>query len=76
MVSNVILYIFVETNQISMKTLLSLNNNFYPYNGNFIPQAGDNIFLDYTIEETKLFVVKFRTIDLANNQIIISIEKI
>lgn len=76
MVSNVILYIFVETNQISMKTLLSLNNNFYPYNGNFIPQAGDNIFLDYTIEETKFFVVKFRTIDLANNQIIISIEKI
>ena len=76
MVSIVILYIFVETNQISMKTLLSLNNNFYPYNGNFIPQAGDNIFLDYTIEETKFFVVKFRTVDLANNQIIISIEKI
>ena len=59
-----------------MKTLLSLNNNFYPYNGNFIPQAGDNIFLDYAIEDTKFFVVKFRTIDLANNQIIISIEKI
>ena len=59
-----------------MKTLLSLNTNFYPYNGNFIPQAGDNIFLEYSIEDTKCFVVKFRTIDLANNQIIISIEKI
>ena len=59
-----------------MKTLLSLNNNFYPYNGNFIPQSGDTIFLDYSIEDTKFFVVKFRTIDLANNQIIISIEKI
>jgi hypothetical protein len=59
-----------------MKTLLSLNTNFYPYNGNFILQAGDYIFLDYTIEDTKFFVVKFRTIDLANNQIIISIEKI
>jgi hypothetical protein len=56
--------------------MLSLNTNFYPYNGNFIPQAGDNIFLDYSIEDTKFFVVKFRTIDLANNQIIISIEKI
>ena len=59
-----------------MKTLLSFNNNFYPYNGNFIPQSGDKIFLDYTIDDTKFFVVKFRTIDLANNQIIISIEKI
>ena len=59
-----------------MKTLISLNSNFYPYNGNFIPQAGDNIFLDFAIEETKFFVVKFRTIDLSNNQIIISIEKI
>jgi hypothetical protein len=76
LVSIVIVYIFVETNQISMKTLLSLNTNFYPYNGNFIPQAGDNIFLDYSIEDNKFFVVKFRTIDLANNQIIISIEKI
>lgn len=66
----------LKQNQISMKTLLSLNNNFYPYNGNFIPQSGDNIFLDYTIEDTKFFVVKFRTVDLANNQIIISIEKI
>jgi hypothetical protein len=66
----------LKQNQISMKTLLSLNTNFYPYNGNFIPQAGDNIFLDYSIEDTKFFVVKFRTIDLANNQIIISIEKI
>lgn len=66
----------LKQNQISMKTLLSLNNNFYPYNGNFIPQGGDNIFLDYAIEDIKFFVVKFRTVDLANNQIIISIEKI
>ena len=65
-----------KQNQISMKTLLSLNTNFYPYNGNFIPQSGDNIYLDYTIEDNKFFVVKFRTIDLVNNQIIISIEKI
>ena len=66
----------LKQNQISMKTLLSLNTNFYPYNGNFIPQAGDNIFLEYSIEDTNFFVVNFRTIDLANNQIIISIEKI
>jgi len=59
-----------------MKTVISYNNNFYPYNGNFIPQSGDNIFLDYTIEETRFFLVKFRTIDLANNQIILSIVKI
>ena len=60
----------------TMKTLLSLNNNFYPYNGQFIPQAGDSIFLECAIEDTKFFVVKFRTIDLANNQIILSIEKV
>ena len=59
-----------------MKPVLIYDNNFYPYNGQFIPQAGDNIFLDYAISDTKFFVVKFRTIDLANNQIIISIEKI
>ena len=59
-----------------MKTLLSLNNNFYPYNGNFIPQGGDNVFLDYEIDGTRFFLVKFRTIDLANNQIILSIIKL
>jgi hypothetical protein len=65
----------LKQNQISMKTLLSLNNNFYPYNGNFIPQTGDYIFLDYELEETKFFLVTIRTIDLANNQIILSIVK-
>ena len=40
-----------------MKTLLSLNNNFYPYNGQFIPQTGDYIFLDYELEGTKFFLV-------------------
>lgn len=59
-----------------MTTVISFNNNFYPYNGQFIPQAGDNIFLDNTIEGTKFFVVKFRTIDISNNQIILSVEKI
>ena len=59
-----------------MKTLLSLNNNFYPYNGQFIAQGGDNLFLDYEIDGSKFFLVKFRTIDLANNQIILSIVKL
>jgi len=59
-----------------MKTVISYNNNFYPYNFPFIPLGGDNIFLDYEIEETRFFLVKFRTIDIANNQIIISIVKI
>ena len=59
-----------------MKTVISYNNNFYPYNGQFIPQAGDNIFLDYEIDGTRFFLVKFRTIDLANNQIILSIVKL
>lgn len=58
-----------------MKPVLAYQNNFYPYNGQFIPQAGDYLFLDYEIDSTKFFVVKFRTIDIANNQIILSIEK-
>ena len=66
----------LKQNQISMKTLLSFNNNFYPYNGNFIPQTGDYIFLDYELEGTKFFLVTIRTIDLSNNQIILSIVKI
>jgi hypothetical protein len=65
----------LKQNQISMKTLLSLNNNFYPYNGQFIPQIGDYIFLDYELEGTKFFLVTIRTIDLSNNQIILSIVK-
>jgi len=60
----------------SMKTVISYNNNFYPYNFQFIPQGGDNIFLDYELDETRFFLVKFRTIDVANNQIILSIVKI
>ena len=64
-----------KQNQISMKTLLSFNNNFYPYNGQFIPQTGDYIFLDYELEGTKFFLVTIRTIDLSNNQIILSIVK-
>ena len=60
----------------SMKTVISYNNNFYPYNFQFVPMGGDNIFLDYEIEETRFFLVKFRTIDLANNQIILSIIKL
>ena len=59
-----------------MKPVLIFENNFYPYNGSFIPQGGDNIFLDYLIDGSKFFLVKFRTVDLANNQIIISIVKI
>jgi hypothetical protein len=61
---------------ISMKTVLIYENNFYPYNAQFIAQAGDNLFLDYEIDGSKFFLVKFRTIDLANNQIILSIIKL
>lgn len=59
-----------------MKTLLSYNNNFYPYNAQFIPNGGDNIYLDYEIDGIVFFIVSFRTIDLANNQIILSITKL
>jgi hypothetical protein len=59
-----------------MKTIISYKDNFYPYNFQFIPQGGDNIFLDYELDETRFFLVKFRTIDVANNQIILSIVKI
>ena len=59
-----------------MKTVISYNNNFYPYNFLFVPMGGDNIFLDYEIDGSKFFLVKFRTIDVANNQIILSIVKI
>jgi hypothetical protein len=59
-----------------MKTVLIYENNFYPYNAQFIAQAGDNVFLDYEIDGSKFFLVKFRTIDLANNQIILSIVKL
>ena len=59
-----------------MKSVLAYENNFYPYNGQFIPQGGDNVFLYYEIDGNRFFLVKFRTIDLANNQIIISIVKI
>jgi hypothetical protein len=59
-----------------MKTVLIYENNFYPYNAQFIAQAGDNLFLDYEIDGTRFFLVKFRTIDLANNQIILSIVKL
>jgi len=59
-----------------MKTVISYNNNFYPYNFQFVPMGGDNIFLDYEIDGSKFFLVKFRTIDVANNQIILSIVKI
>ena len=76
MVSNVIVYIFVETKPKYMKTVISYNNNFYPYNFQFVPMGGDNIFLDYEIDGSKFFLVKFRTIDLANNQIILSIVKL
>jgi len=58
-----------------MKPVLIYDNNFYPYNGQFIAQGGDNIYLDYEIDGTRFFLVKFRTIDLANNQIILSIIK-
>ena len=47
-----------------------------PYNGQFIAQGGDNLYLDYEIDGTRFFRVKFRTIDLANNQIILSIVKL
>lgn len=59
-----------------MKTVISYNNNFYPYNSDVLPHMGDNIFLDYELDETRFFLVKFKTIDLANGQIIISIVKI
>ena len=59
-----------------MKTVISYNNNFFPYNFAFVPIGGDNIFLDYEIDGTRFFLVKFRTIDLANNQIILSIVKL
>jgi len=58
-----------------MKPVLIYDNNFYPYNGQFIPQIGDYIFLDYELEGTKFFLVTIRTIDLSNNQIILSIVK-
>ena len=60
----------------TMKPVLIYDNNFYPYNGQFIAQGGDNIYLDYEIDGTRFFLVKFRTIDLANNQIILSIVKL
>ena len=60
----------------NMKPVLIYDNNFYPYNGQFIAQGGDNIYLDYEIDGTRFFLVKFRTIDLANNQIILSIIKL
>lgn len=59
-----------------MKTVLAYENNFFPYNGQFIAQANDYVFLDYDIDGSRFFLVKFRTIDIANNQIIISIIKI
>ena len=68
-------YFKTKTNK-SMKTVLAYENNFYPYNGQFIAQGGDNVFLDYEIDGTRFFLVKFRTIDLANNQIILTITKI
>jgi len=46
-----------------MKPVLIYDNNFYPYNGQFIAQGGDNIYLDYEIDGTRFFLVKFRTID-------------
>jgi hypothetical protein len=36
----------------------------------------ETIYLDYEIDGTRFFLVKFRTIDLANNQIILSIVKL
>ena len=59
-----------------MKTVISYNNNFFAYNFAFVPVGGDNIFLDYEIDGTRFFLVKFRTIDIANNQIILSIVKL
>ena len=59
-----------------MKTVLIYENNFYPYNGQFIAQGGDNVYLDFEIDSTRFFLVKFRTIDIANNQIILSIVKL
>lgn len=59
-----------------MKTVLIYENNFYPYNGQFIPIGGDYIFLEYAIDNSQYFIVKIRTIDLANNQIILSIVKL
>ena len=59
-----------------MKTLLNLNNDFFPYNFQFVPVGGDNIFLDYEIDGTRFFLVKFRTIDVSNNRIILSIVKL
>ena len=37
-----------------MKTVLIYENNFYPYNAQFIAQAGDNLFLDYEIDGLSL----------------------
>lgn len=65
-----------KQNQKTMKSVLAYENNFYPYNGQLIPQGGDNVFLDYEIDGSRFFLVKFRTIDLANNQIILSIIKL
>ena len=76
MVSIVIVLYLCVTKPKYMKPVLIYENNFYPYNGSFIPQGGDNLFLDYLIDNSKFFLVKFRTVDLANNQIIISIVKI
>jgi hypothetical protein len=68
-------YLIIKTIK-TMKPVLAYENNFYPYNGQFIPQGGDNVFLDFEIDGNRFFLVKFRTIDLANNQIILSIVKL
>lgn len=59
-----------------MKITIAYNNNFYPFAGEVIPQAGDNIYIDYDLDGTRFFIVKFRTIDIANKQVILSIVKI
>lgn len=59
-----------------MKTVFSYENNFYPCSFQFIPVAGDNIFLDYDLAGERFFLVKMRTFDITDNQIILSIVKI
>ena len=59
-----------------MKPVLIYENNFYPLNAMLIAQGGDNVMLDYEIDGSKFFLVKFRTIDIASNQIILSIIKL
>jgi hypothetical protein len=44
--------------------------------GSLLLKVATNIYLDYEIDGTRFFLVKFRTIDLANNQIILSIVKL